>query len=475
MSNQNKNNIKETLRNYSPEVDNTALWAALEEHVPAPNKKRRFLPIWFWFGGVSLIVITLGIWNFNDNDVSNNNSIKERKVFIEADQTGQSQDVVLENNEIIAQKNTSKSSTVQAVKKSVTTKSLNKTNYKDDNTKEVINSSVTDQLDQLNFTSDKSGLNTSILRNSLGEEKVKEETNSKVVPVEILVDNIKEGDEATSPTMIIEANRSLVDLESIDKRVLQILNFGNYILTDLIAPVNKSNQYRLWLQVGAGSGQTFQNIIVDEDSPYIGLSNQYKMMPSLSFSGLIGYDIFPRLALFSGIKYNRITTRLSSQVNDVTYSYESGITSTTIDENGNTIEIEGPIETSSERSYSGRWHTYHQYFSVPVGIQFGLIKSRKFDVNANAGMNFNLFNVQNGAVINELSELNKFEHRTSPYSTELISPFGGIGIQYKLLNGALGLQSELSYQNNRYSISGQNIKETFISNNFIITYTHYIK
>ena len=40
-------NINDKLRNYEVEVDQDALWSALEPHVPKPEKKRRLLIIWF--------------------------------------------------------------------------------------------------------------------------------------------------------------------------------------------------------------------------------------------------------------------------------------------------------------------------------------------------------------------------------------------------------------------------------------------
>ena len=265
---------------------------------------------------------------------------------------------------------------------------------------------------------------------------------------QILLKNISDKEEIGAS--VLELGRSKVadisPLNFVDSTSLDFQS-DRFLLDAQIEPI-KINQYanRFWYEFALGSGMT-RTQIDQGDSNLEYLIDQYStMMPTFSSHLSLGYHLNSKWSVFSGLDYQRLTERLSIDEELVSTEVKQGVSQVIILPNGNEVEVSGPIAETTTTQYQARQHTYFHQIGIPVGLEYQLLRGKRWNLQSGIGCTFLIAKSQVGGVFNDGKKINQFSSDSSPYSVSALSPFGYLGVQYKLNNAwSLGLKPQCNF------------------------------
>ena len=407
-------NINDKLRNYEVEVDQDALWSALEPHVPKPEKKRRLLIIWFF--GIGLFVSTLSVLLLGDKNFEGQGEITPAKEFT--------------NNAMILAENQLKENDKQLDSEKPILKEEQSVNKH----KDYKITSIQSQ-EQNNLSKDISEIKLSV------ENKLVVRAHSKAISIE------KHSEMAEIDASVLESGtRDVANISQLNFVDSASLDFQSerFSLDAQIEPL-KINQYanRFWYEFALGSGVT-RTQIDQGDSNLEYLVDQYStMMPTFSSHLSLGYNLNSKWSVFSGLDYQRLTERLSIDEELISTEIKQGVSQVIILPNGNEVEVNGPITETTTTQYQARQHSYFHQIGIPVGLEYQLLRGKRWNLQAGIGCTFLIAKSQVGGVLNDGKKVNQFSSDSSPYSVSALSPFGYLGVQYKINNAwSIGLKPQ---------------------------------
>ena len=418
--------LRDVLKDLKISVDTEQLWSELEQHVP--ERKRRFLPL-FWSGtGVAAIVlIVMSIGHFNNsstaskantnttlNDMSDRNTdhgVSESELAIEL-VLGQDNNI---NKSTIINDNTS----------------LNETTRLFSNSKE---SSISEKImTPTSSTPFEHGV-TKVPNNNPGKATLELIGNSSAVI-----------DQPTHLTLESIDKLSALAISTVESNEHQYLLSSESMFIEVIENQIPRWAYTAFAGVGRASSQyQFQA----DDSPLKELSELETMLPTIASGMGVSYSINRHWSIGLGLSYTRYTTRLSMLDIDTWTEVQQGVTDIVIDADGNEHRTTGPLTTEYQQAIASRSHSYHSLVSIPLSVRYTHTFNTGYGLYGEAGLRINLLSDHRGSYLSLEDTVMPYAQDDQIYQPSSIGGSIGLG-----LNVPLGARSTIDI-GVRYSLDG---------------------
>ncbi len=457
MSDSKIDKLKEKLFHHEAVVDNDALWASLESHIPQ-SKKRRVLPFWWLFGLIGLSAFLFYL--IKSDDASNG------KIELNHSRNG------VTINEAILQK------TNQALAIENDIIATNKTNSS-------INKNVKAVNDQPIIRNSRKSINFKRPVKQQTSTELNLETENGLENHELIQkSNLLENQLPTQQGIVISSVFELVStpvgklksiLDVLPRVSIKVFERKSVVDFDIIRTKKIKFIKSYWLkpQLIAGlSNADYKSNDVEGDLAK-NWNDNISTLPNIGMNLLFGADISQKWSLFTGVEYNRFTSRISLDRNSKTLEKSYGTEKTIIDENGNITSESGDLTTITYENYKGRWHTYNHIISVPIGVEYYLLNQDRINVKLILGANIKLADFQKGSILNESLTIEKFDFKNTYYQVNPISYYLGSEVEY-LINERLsiGFGMGLRSNENRILVHDKIITEKLRSLNSTFSLKH---
>ncbi len=265
-----------------------------------------------------------------------------------------------------------------------------------------------------------------------------------------------------------QLNQKLIDLRSYTNNVNLIegisprLIHEAYVMNANKIEPNKNNRIPMHFNLGVMHG--ISALSINEGSKENTYSNflesRTQALPAIQVHGLFSFEILPEISLYSGLQYERLTSRIAIDENYTYFKNEEGITQVIIDKEGNSSLQQGTIEIIEKKEYKARQHTYHHNLSLPLGAKYTLFNLKPLQIDLFAQSNLNLFDLASGSILNHTKTLDKAT--SNSYSRPWYNFEYGIGLSYQLTpKSTIKLNTKRSESTLTYDINDNQINQKF--------------
>ncbi len=453
--------IQNKLQSYRPEVDQDKLWSSLSAHVPKKKKRRAF-----WIPLLLVFLAGMGVSFL---------FLKENEVSLEEKQHSNSQKIELshnneellsgisaiaDDNEIL-ESNTKLKVTGQTKPNEIESK-FDEGKESSDHSNTALSDGSTDS--QLQIQSP--GLNHVSIHEGAETQKtgIKNLERSAESPVEIreqndeiIIASAKRGDskvdkkrssleelnnvseDAILSDQESKANPSFQRSKYTPALLVSTLKFNSVRSLDENAEEHRGNQPDInpstqFLSAGApsikkapgrhfslafaaGIGMVSSVHEIGSNAEAIDYQTLVKSaeseLPLLQALFGIKYQIGKRTFASTGLQYRRFTTRLAHEWQEYEPIITQGISSVIIDENGQQVEVVGPVESTEITTHSAIRYSYLHSFEIPVLLGYDILRTPLLKTAIQAGVILNPKVLSSGPVMSEDGQLEDLE---APYA-----------------------------------------------------------
>lgn len=416
-----ENNIKDSFRQYEPELNHDEIWDNIEPSLKK-RKKRRFLFIWL-FGGFALIGLFI-LSQFNSNE----KSVKSRKIS----SASKTKDTVNTSDESLIEKVinpanlTSKNMDSQhIVKAERPNKKENKNSLQRKQTNKVSSKNITptDPNKKTNVTrkikkSQKAYTpNSSEHLNTLNSEKeiaINTNVENKTEKIS-LTENTQEAS-INQNTLIAQKNEVDILKEKEDKRLQEerrkqeTVKKANekrkaeYKKKNPVKKVSRRSKKKVnyFIQPTASAIIPIRSLKDKSDLEQKGYIANRKETERQLEAFALGLNLIAKtrrgLILFTGIEIQRLNSRYSFTETKETVEVRDGVIAVTENGIGQIISTTvGPTQQTLITMQTQRIHNNHTFINLPIGIGKHW-SNRKYDFQLMSGLNFNLHHNFNGLI-----------------------------------------------------------------------------
>ncbi len=429
LSNQEKK-LKEVLEGISFEIDTSAIWDEVKDHVPVEKKDNK-KPVWLLLSAFVLTTCmpALFLYSFNVNAVDS--SITEVIPFkaieveteIDVTQSETIQPSLIENNtetpegDITSRTTTNETNVAAENTNDLTQKILVTRNNNSNTTTTLINQKLTN--------------NSNILTASITG---KEDRNLPIMPSANTAYAL-----LSAPEYLQRRNYHLfTDQEN---------EFDNRTSLIPIEPLQENKlTKRSYIQIRSGINKSFvTNALLETDGELVTESlDKERGVIGQSYSVAFGREIKNGWNIGLGLSYDYNVVSYNNSDTQVNETEVSGVTQRLIDASGNVSETQGNVVTTETIHNRINWHRRHQRINLFASVSKTVMSIGLLSLSGELAASYNLSATHSGYHFDKYSnEITKFDSADNSLYRDRqgLSLIPGLSLSYDWGNWVIGMHS----------------------------------